>query len=652
MTRSLLCLFSLFCLIHIARDANAQPYRVDTLARAPYAQYPVCIAFPPQGDGLFYFTEKNSGKVRLYADALQTKPLVALNVEADDAQGLLGITLHPAYPDTPFVYVFYVRGEDRLNVVERYRDSLGTGVDPTLIAIIPRRDGATENNGGILRFGLDGKLYISVGDHFTHPELAQDTSSRHIPWGKILRLNPDGTYPHDNPNSLKPFWAIGLRNCLGLTVDSETGLMYCTDGGGGMANKVFQVDKGGNFGWPSIQRLPSPRFARPLYEFPAENAPDLTGIVVYRGEAFPRLRGKLLMTSSAVPAIWAGTLNNRGDSLRVEKFFSYSTALADIQVGPDGCLYLANGPYISSKILRLSPVAPTFAGTPPADAVQGIPFRYKPSFNGTPPELALVSGPDGMTLDQTTGLILWVPTNAQALKGRQHFSVRARNGGGTVTQQNTVQVINVNDPPTPFALAAPASGSVISFFARDPEVIFRWQSSTDPDGEAIHHQISIDTSATFNSPLLRTADAGIADSFRIVLPRITQNYYWRVTATDGQYTTAGTPSIASFTITVTTPAPLPMRPTRETTPSPAIEQTEPSEINRASILGYTLARAGHVRLVVFNILGQEILRVVDGTQSEGAHTVDLAKLNLQNGMYFYRLQAPGIFETKKIVLAR
>jgi glucose/arabinose dehydrogenase len=633
------------------RIACAQTYRIDTLARAPYAQYPVCIAFPEHGDGLFFFTEKNSGKVRLYADALQTKPLLSIGVETDGAQGLLGITTHPSYPDTPYVYVFYIRAEDRLGIVERYRDSLGTGVDPLLLSIIPRRDGATENNGGILRFGTDGKLYVTVGDHYTHPELAQDTSSRHIPWGKILRLNPDGSYPHDNPSPGKPFWAFGLRNCVGLTVDNATGAMFCTDGGTGIPNRIFKVNRGNNFGWPLTLHPSSTHFARPLYEFPAEFAPDLTGIVVYRGDAFPNLRGKLLFTSAAIPAVWIGTLTEGGDSLHVEKLFAYTTGLADIQIGPDGCIYLTNGPYMSSKILRVSPVPPTFTSTPPSDAVQDIRYSYRPTFSGTPPDVTLLSGPDGMKFDRSTGLLTWTPSNAQALTHQQRFTLQARNGAGVATQQNVVSVINVNDPPSPFALTQPAPGQVISFFTREPELILRWRPSTDPDGDSVSHFVSIDTTASFDTGFLRNIDAGGADSARVLLPRTVQTYYWRVIATDGRFITVGTPSVSSFTVSVTTPPPIPLRAARETTP-PATEQAEPAPLSRANLMTYALPRAGHVRLAVCNILGQEVLLVYDGVQSEGTHTVDLTKLNLQNGMYFYRLQGPGIFETKKMVLAR
>ena len=618
LSRLLLRLLTLFCIVSVVGNLEAQTYRVDTLARAPFAQYPVCIAFPQRGDGVFFFTEKNSGRVRLVAgSSLQTKPFTTVPVETEGAQGLLGIALHPSYPDTPFVFVFYVRARDRLGIVERYRDSAGTGIDPTLVAIIPRRDAATENNGGILRFGPDGKLYVTVGDHQTHPELAQDTSSRHIPWGKILRLNPDGSYPTDNPSPLKPFWAVGLRNSQGVTFDPETGVMYCSDGGTDGINAIYRVRGGDNLGWPFVAAGSARRSTQPLFAFPPEHPPDLTGLVIYRGNAFPRLQGKLLVTANAVPALWTGTFTGSGDSLRMEKFFVYPSGFADLQIGPDGCMYLTNGPYISSKILRIAPVAPEFTNTTPPDAVQDVRFTYTPTYSGTPPEVTLLSGPDGMTLDQGTGTVRWMPTNAQALNLQQSFTLRARNGAGTVTRQSTIKVINVNDPPTPFHLGMPAVGRVISFFGHDPELLLQWERSVDPDGDSIRYVVEIDTSTGFASPALRIVDTGTADSLRILLPRIAQEYFWRVTATDGRYTTVGTPGVASFAVAVTAPVPPPMKPAREASPSPPPQQFGVAPPNPSTNLSYTLAKGGQVRIAVFNILGQEILQVFDGTQSQG-----------------------------------
>lgn len=651
MSRLLLLFLILFSIASIVGNSAAQPYYVDTLARAPFAQYPMCLAFAPSGDGTFFFTEKNSGRVRLFNGSLQPRPLLAAPVETEGTQGLLGIEVHPSYPDTPYIFVFYVRAEDRLGIVERYRDSAGIGLDPTPIAIIPRRDAATENNGGILRFGGDGKLYVSVGDHRTHPEFAQDISSRHIPWGKILRINTDGSYPSDNPYPLKPFWAVGLRCVQGMTVDSETGLMYCTDGGTSSQNAIYRVHGGDNFGWPTGVTGANRTNTKPLYRFPLDNPPDLTGITVYRGEAFPRLRGRLLFTANAVPAVWTGTFIGDGDSLTVERFMTFPTGFADLQIGPDGCIYLINGPYLSNRILRIRPVAPRFTTNPPVEAVQGVRYSYTPSFSGTPPALTLLTGPDGMSLDQETGTLHWIPSNAQALARSQSFTLKAQNGAGAVTQHCTIHVLNVNDPPTAFTLSGPTADGVMSFFTRDPDVTLRWNSSYDPDGDSIHYTVSLDTSRSLTSAALRTYDAGTADSIRLLLPRTTQNYYWRVTATDGRFLTRGTPDTAMFIVTVTMPALPTDRAIRETSP-PTREPVFTPQPNPATTVSYSLTKPGHVRISVFNILGQEMVRVIDGTQQEGSYLVDLTKLDLPNGMYFYRLQTPGTFETKKVVLAR
>jgi hypothetical protein len=256
-----------------------------------------------------------------------------------------------------------------------------------------------------------------------------------------------------------------------------------------------------------------------------------------------------------------------------------------------------------------------------------------------------------MTLDHTTGVVHWVPTNAQALNHQQNFSLRARNGAGEATQNVSLQVVNVNDPPTPFDLGMPASGGIISYFGRDPEITLRWEQSTDPDGDSIRYTVEIDSTSAFGSPAQKTIDAGSADSVRVSFPRFTQNYYWRVSASDGRFTTHGTPSMAMISIAVTTP----LASSPKVNHDPPVSLPEPVNtpiLAPSTSVSYTVNHAGQVRIVVFNILGQEVLRVFDGMQPEGSYQLDLAKLSLPNGMYFYRLQAPGIFETKKMVLAR
>ena len=89
---------------------RAQQYVVDTLAANPNIAFPVCIAFSPDNSGKFFFTEKNNGRVRIFNQgALLLTPFTTVSVVGSGEQGLLGMALHPDYPDSPFVYIFYTR---------------------------------------------------------------------------------------------------------------------------------------------------------------------------------------------------------------------------------------------------------------------------------------------------------------------------------------------------------------------------------------------------------------------------------------------------------------------------------------------------------------------------------------------------------------
>ena len=83
-----------------------------------------------------------------------------------------------------------------------------------------------------------------------------------------------------------------------------------------------------------------------------------------------------------------------------------------------------------------------------------------------------------------------------------------------------------------------------------------------------------------------------------------------------------------------------------------LEQNFPNPFNPATSVKYTIPRGGHVRLSVYNLLGQEVARLVDGNQTEGTYELEFAKANLPSGIYFYRIQAPGFIETKKMVITK
>jgi len=631
---------------------QGQPYRVDTLARAPLSQYPVSIAFLPGTDGRFLFTEKNSGRIRLYDRGIRVEPFAAFAVEEEGEQGLLGIAVDPRYPEEPFVYVVYTRIIDRSNVLVRIRDSSGVGLDPTTLLIVPREDDGAANNGGSLHFGPDGKLYLGLGDYGVASN-AQDIESKRNYRGKILRLNDDGSIPGDNPISGRPFWSYGHRNPLGFTFDGATGAMYCVESGTGARNELYRVPRGANLGWsPSVRdgRQERPAVVRSLYCFAGFYQPALTSIVMYRARGFPRLQGKLLFGGHANPTMWSGTITAGGDSLLIEPFFRSNAGYADIQVSPDGSIIFTNGPYISSRILQLVPVAPGFLSTPLSLATEGIEYSYTPSFSGTPPSLTLVQGPEGMLVDSATWTLRWTPARSQAVTARHAVALRAENGAGFAEQRFTVQVININDPPSPPVLREPRDNRTYTFLDADPEVIFRWTPSEDADADTVQYTVQIDTVGTFTSLFRRDSLVIGADSLHVVLPRRNGEYFWRVLASDGKVGTASTPAVQKLMLIVL-PPPL-SRSDRERQKDTMLAQNFPNPFNPATSIQYVILRAGFVRLSVFNLLGQEVATLFEGVQEAGTYEVEFTKANLPSGVYFYRVQAPGLFETKKMVIAK
>jgi len=141
--------------------------------------------------------------------------------------------------------------------------------------------------------------------------------------------------------------------------------------------------------------------------------------------------------------------------------------------------------------------------------------------------------------------------------------------------------------------------------------------------------------------------AGSAISLTATLPRASRNYYWRVRASDGQASTVSMTArrvVVSFLTSV-------REMDREGTIE-ALEQNFPNPFNPATSIKYIIPRGGLVRLAVFNLLGQEVALIFEGEQSAGTYEMSFDKADLPTGIYFYRIQAPGFVETKKMTVTK
>lgn len=169
------------------------------------------------------------------------------DVQSTDGEGgLLGLAITAGFPATdPWLYIYHTSPTDnrivRIQVVDNV---LKTSTLQVLLSGIGRNK---FHNGGRLRFGPDGKLYASVGDAQNGAN-AQDLTSLN---GKILRLNPDGTRPSDNPFA-NYVWSYGHRNPQGLAFDSQ-GRLWEQEFGNSALDETNLIQKGGNYGWPDCE---------------------------------------------------------------------------------------------------------------------------------------------------------------------------------------------------------------------------------------------------------------------------------------------------------------------------------------------------------------------------------------------------------------
>ncbi len=325
-------------------------FKVDVVAGG--LQVPWSIAFLP--DGGMLVTER-SGRVRLISGGqLQTQPALTLSVVSAPGteSGLLGIALHPAFPNPADVYVYYTYGRTgrSTNRVSRfhYADGRLTG-ERVVVDNIP--GGNCCHFGGRIGFGPDGMLYLTVGDA-QQPGRAVDSSS---PNGKILRVRDDGTIPADNPFPGSPVWAYGFRNPQGLAWD-PSGRLYVTNNGPTGEFGLFHndeidlVQRGAFYGWP-VKAGSTPAGQPQNYG----NPPDRVPTVAESGNSVTWAPGGLAAYSPSPteqPTLLVATLTGQelrrflidpaqpGRSTGQEVVLNGFGRLRDAAVGLDHCVYV------------------------------------------------------------------------------------------------------------------------------------------------------------------------------------------------------------------------------------------------------------------------------------------------------------------------
>lgn len=246
------------------------------------------IAFLPDGNALV--SERDTGRVlRVHKEGghrvVGTVPGVVGNVSLGGEGGLLGLALHPRFPQSRWVYAYLSSRSDNRVVRMRYRD--GRLGPPRAVVTGIRK--AVHHNGGGLAFGPDGMLYVSTGD----AEVSSDAQDRQSLNGKILRVTPRGRAARGNPFDNR-VWSYGHRNVEGIAFD-DSGRLWASEFGEHDQDELNHIVEGGNYGWPAVEGKDGPGGYRdPLAQWDTDRCSP-SGIAVLGGRAWlAALQGECL----------------------------------------------------------------------------------------------------------------------------------------------------------------------------------------------------------------------------------------------------------------------------------------------------------------------------------------------------------------------
>ena len=541
-----------------------RPPDVDRTLVVGGLEEPTAFRFLP--DGSVLIAEK-AGTIQMLMDGT-LHPLAAIPVNAAEERGLLGLEPAPDYATTGHLYVSYTTpaNHDRLSRFTVAADSIDLGSEVVLMESTQQAN--VFHHGGEIRFGPDGKLYWAMGMNTFSPN-SQDLTTVH---GKILRLNPDGSAPADNPfvgtpNALPQIWAYGLRNPFRFDF-LPNGQAIAGDVGGSLEEEVDVIQAGGNYGWPDAEGTCSGcPYINPLFTYdhtpPPEHAGSITSALWYSGDALPeQYKDSFFYADYTLHFIHYLKLSSDHSSVLSDHVFDTDAGTpVQLSQAPDGSMWQLN--IYPGELYRWSasggnqaPVA-TATGTP-TDGLAPLEVAFSSAGSHDPEASPLTyhwDFGDGTTSSDPD------PTHTYTADGKPVATLTVSDGDKTA--QAKVPVVVGNRRPT-VTITAPSDGG--HYDAGD--TIHYAATATDPEDGALpgaafswkvvfHHADHIHP---YLGPITGSADG----SFTIApVPDNAANTWFEIlaTATDSGGLAATTsvqihPNLASLTVQASSPDPV------------------------------------------------------------------------------------------------
>jgi glucose/arabinose dehydrogenase len=433
---------------------------------------PTAMAFAP--DGRLFVCEQGGALRVIKNDALLPTPFVTLTVNSAGERGLLGVAFDPEFTTNNFVYLYYTATTPTIhNRVSRFTANGDTAVPGSEVFILDldNLSSATNHNGGALHFGVDGKLYIAVGEN------ANETNSQTLGnlLGKMLRINPDGSIPGDNPffgtaeGKNRAIWALGLRNPFTFAIQPGTGRIFINDVGQSTWEEINDGIVGSNYGWPASEGPTTlPGFRSPLFSYGHGFSPT-TGCAIAGGafynptvQQFPgEYVGDYFFAD-----LCSGWIRKYDPAAGTAVGFATGiTSPVDLKVSSDGSLYyLARGSGSNTgvvfKIQYTASQAPSISVHPADQTVTvGFSATFTVGANGTPP-LSYQWQRGGANIQGANSSSYTLQSALMSDNGAQ-FRCVVSNAVGSATSNVATLTVVANQPPTA-SITQPAAGTLYS----------------------------------------------------------------------------------------------------------------------------------------------------------------------------------------------
>ena len=350
-------------------ESSAGQLDVQTFASG--LVHPWALAFLP--DGKMLVTER-PGRMRIVSAEGQLSPPLK-NVPdawASGQGGLLDVVTDKDFAQNRTIFFCYserISGGGR-TAVARARLNDGSGrLDE--VKVIFRQEGPLSSGnhyGCRIVQAADGNLFVTLGEHFSYRDEAQNLSN-HL--GKLIRITPDGTAPPDNPfvgrDGAKPeIWSYGHRNEQGLAIHPSTGELWEIEHGPRGGDEVNVIAKGKNYGWPVIgfgidysgakihEATAKDGMEQPAKYWVPSIAPS--GAAFYNGKLFPKWNGSLFSGALAGRMLVRLTINGHAVTAEERLLQNLHERIRDVRQGPDGALWLLTD-NSAGRILRVTPAA-------------------------------------------------------------------------------------------------------------------------------------------------------------------------------------------------------------------------------------------------------------------------------------------------------